>query len=45
MNMGKMVREVQRVVEGKSKVVSLPKVGGVLPFSREILDFIRNEVQ
>ena len=45
MNTGKLVKEVQRVVEGKTKVVSLAKVGGVLPFSREVLDAIRREVQ
>ncbi len=45
MNTGKLVKEVQRVVEGKTKVVSLAKVGGVLPFSREVLDAIRREIQ
>ena len=45
MNVGKLVKEVQRVVEGKTKVVSLAKVGGVLPLSREVLDVIRREYQ
>jgi len=45
MNTGKLVKEVQRVVEGKTKVISLTKVGGVLPFSREVLEAIRREVQ
>ena len=43
MNTGKLVKEVQRVVEGKTKVISLGKVGGVLPFAREVLDIIRRE--
>ena len=45
MNVGKLVKEVQRVAEGKTKVVSLAKVGGVLPLSREVLDTIRREYQ
>ncbi len=45
MNTGKLVKEVQRVVEGKTRVISLAKVGGVLPFSREVLDTIRGEIQ
>ncbi len=43
MNMGKLVREVERVVCGRAKVHSLSKVGGVLPPSREILEAIRRE--
>jgi 2-oxoglutarate ferredoxin oxidoreductase subunit alpha len=45
MNVGKLVREVERVVCGKAKVISLHKVGGQLPLSREILDAIRREQQ
>jgi hypothetical protein len=45
MNTGKLVKEVQRVVEGKAKVISLAKVGGVLPLSREVLDVVRRESQ
>jgi 2-oxoglutarate ferredoxin oxidoreductase subunit alpha len=43
MNIGKLVKEVQRVVEGKTRVISLAKVGGVLPLSREVLDAVRRE--
>ena len=43
MNMGKLVREVERVVCGRAKVQSLSRVGGVLPPSREILEAIRRE--
>jgi 2-oxoglutarate ferredoxin oxidoreductase subunit alpha len=45
MNVGKLVKEVQRVAEGKTKVVSLSKVGGVLPLSREVLEAVRREAQ
>ncbi len=45
MNVGKLVREVERVVCGKAKVISLHKVGGQLPLSREILEAIRREQQ
>ena len=45
MNFGKLVREVERVTCGKTKVTSLSKVGGVLPFSREILEAIRRANQ
>jgi 2-oxoglutarate ferredoxin oxidoreductase subunit alpha len=41
MNFGKMVKEVQRVVCGKTKVVSLGKVGGQLPLASEVLGAIR----
>ncbi len=41
MNIGKYVREVERVVCGKAKVISLGKVGGQLPLAREVLDIIR----
>ncbi len=43
MNTGKLVKEVQRVVEGKTKVVSLSKVGGELPRTREVAEAIRRE--
>ena len=43
MNMGKLVREVERVVCGRARVLTLSKVGGVLPPSREILEAIRRE--
>ncbi len=45
MNTGKLVREVERVVCGKAKVISLSKVGGQLPLSREILEAVRREAQ
>ncbi|MEM4727532.1 MAG: 2-oxoacid:acceptor oxidoreductase subunit alpha, partial [Candidatus Bathyarchaeia archaeon] len=41
MNMGKMVREVERAAKGRARVAPLPKVGGVLPTSDEILEGIR----
>jgi len=40
MNVGKLVKEVERVVCGKAKVVSLGKVGGQLPYAREIIEMI-----
>jgi 2-oxoglutarate ferredoxin oxidoreductase subunit alpha len=43
MNFGKLVKEVQRVVCGKTRVAGLSKVGGQLPLAREILDLIRSE--
>jgi len=43
MNFGKLVKEVQRVVCGKTKVISLGKVGGQLPLAREVLEAIRRE--
>ncbi|MFH0850199.1 MAG: 2-oxoacid:acceptor oxidoreductase subunit alpha [Candidatus Bathyarchaeota archaeon] len=43
MNFGKLVKEAQRVVCGKTKVVSLGKVGGQLPLAREVLEAIRRE--
>ena len=42
MNMGKMVREVQRVVCDKTKVVSFPKPGISLHKAAEILKIIRS---
>ncbi len=41
MNMGKMVREVERAARGGAQVISIPKVGGVLHTSEEILEAIR----
>ena len=45
MNVGKLVKEVDRVVCGNAKVVSLGKVGGQLPYAREVLDIIRRNNQ
>ncbi len=44
MNVGKLVKEVERVVCGQAKVVSLGKVGGQLPYAREVLDVIRRNL-
>ncbi|MCK4318133.1 2-oxoacid:acceptor oxidoreductase subunit alpha [Candidatus Bathyarchaeota archaeon] len=41
MNVGKLVKEIERVVCGKAKVASLAKVGGVLPLGREVLEEVR----
>jgi 2-oxoglutarate ferredoxin oxidoreductase subunit alpha len=41
MNMGKMVREVERAAGGRAQVVSIPKTGGVLHTPGEILEAIR----
>ena len=41
MNVGKMVREVERVSCGRANVVSVPKIGGVLPTVAEVLDAVR----
>jgi 2-oxoglutarate ferredoxin oxidoreductase subunit alpha len=43
MNIGKLVKEVERAIRGKTRVISLAKIGGVLPFSREILETIKRE--
>jgi 2-oxoglutarate ferredoxin oxidoreductase subunit alpha len=45
MNVGKLVKEVERVVCGKAKVASLAKVGGVLPLGREVLEEVRRLAQ
>jgi len=45
MNMGKLVREVERVVCDRAKVVSLGKVGGELPLAHEVLETIRRYTQ
>ena len=41
MNVGKLVREVERIVCGKAEVVSVAKIGGVLPSVDEIHKAIR----
>ncbi len=41
MNMGKIVREVERAAKGNAKVMSLPKVGGVLHHPDEVLSGIK----
>ena len=41
MNMGKMVREVERVTCGRANVVSITKIGGVIPSVNEIYEGIR----
>ncbi|MCS7102865.1 MAG: 2-oxoacid:acceptor oxidoreductase subunit alpha [Candidatus Korarchaeum sp.] len=41
MNMGKIVREVERASKGQCKVISVPKVGGVLHSPDEILSAIK----
>ncbi|MEM0192167.1 MAG: 2-oxoacid:acceptor oxidoreductase subunit alpha [Candidatus Korarchaeum sp.] len=41
MNMGKIVREVERASKGRCKVISVPKVGGVLHSPDEILSAIK----
>jgi len=45
MNVGKLVREVERVVCGRAKVVSLGKVGGQLPYAREVMEVIRRNLR
>jgi len=42
---GKLVKEVERVVCGKARVASLAKVGGVLPLGREVLEEVRRLAQ
>jgi 2-oxoglutarate ferredoxin oxidoreductase subunit alpha len=44
MNVGKMVREVERVVCGGVEVISVAKIGGVLPSVDEIYHAIRRAV-
>jgi hypothetical protein len=41
MNVGKLVREVERIVCGGAQVVSIAKIGGVLPSVDEIYQTIR----
>ncbi len=45
MNMGKIVREVDRASKGQAKVMSVPKVGGVLHHPDEILAVIKSAVR
>ncbi len=45
MNMGKIVREVDRASKGQAKVISVPKVGGVLHHPDEILAAIKSAVR
>ncbi|MDK2383994.1 MAG: 2-oxoacid:acceptor oxidoreductase subunit alpha, partial [Candidatus Korarchaeota archaeon] len=45
MNMGKIVREVDRASKGQAKVMSVPKVGGVLHHPDEILAAIKSAVR
>jgi 2-oxoglutarate ferredoxin oxidoreductase subunit alpha len=42
MNIGKVFREVERVVSGKAKVISLPKLGGEVHTPTEILKSMGN---
>jgi 2-oxoglutarate ferredoxin oxidoreductase subunit alpha len=37
MNLGQMVREVERVVAGKAQVVSVPRAGGTVHQVEDIL--------
>jgi len=41
MNFGKIVKEVERVSCGRTKVVSLGKIGGQLHLAREVLDAVK----
>jgi len=41
MNMGKIVREVERASKGQCKILSVPKVGGVLHNPDEILSAVK----
>jgi len=41
MNMGKMVREVERVAAGRIEVISLPKIGGEMHTPANILEAIQ----
>ena len=45
MNAGKLVREVQRVVCGETKIASLPRLGGVTPTQGDIAQEIRRLAQ
>jgi len=44
MNMGKMVREVERAAAGKTEIISLPKPGVELHKPTEILEIIRGVI-
>ena len=41
MNFGKLVKEVERVAQGNCQVISLAKVGGVLPLASDLFEYIR----
>jgi 2-oxoglutarate ferredoxin oxidoreductase subunit alpha len=41
MNFGKLVKEVERVAQGNCQVISLAKVGGVLPLASDVFEYIR----
>jgi len=43
MNIGKMVREVERIVGGRAEVLSLPKLGGEIHRPSEILQAIKEQ--
>lgn len=45
MNLGKIVREVERAVGGRCRVSLVHKVGGVLPTMREVYEAIRRAVR
>ena len=45
MNAGKLVREVQRVACGKTKIASLTRLGGVTPTQGDILQELRRLTQ
>lgn len=44
MNLGKMVREVERAVCGRCRVSLVSKVGGVLPTAGEVYEALRGDV-
>lgn len=44
MNMGKLVKEVERVACGEANIISFGKVGGQLHYAREVLDVIKRNV-
>jgi 2-oxoglutarate ferredoxin oxidoreductase subunit alpha len=45
MNAGKLVREVQRVACGKTKIASLTRLGGVTPTQGDIVQELRRLAQ
>jgi 2-oxoglutarate/2-oxoacid ferredoxin oxidoreductase subunit alpha len=45
MNIGKMHREVQRVVGGDARVVSVPRLGGIMHTPAEILELLKEGVR
>jgi 2-oxoglutarate ferredoxin oxidoreductase subunit alpha len=44
MNIGKLVKEVERVACGEVNIISLGKVGGQLHYAHEVLDVLRRNV-